>query len=77
MLNLEEELKLPIVSSEVDDRATRFMIIRDDVVYLYLLGTLPVSDVEVMKEIQEAFPSRSADTLPKPRPSKPAHRKIQ
>ena len=77
MLNLEEELKSPIVSSEVDDRATRFMIIRDDVVYLYLLGTLPVSDVEVMKEIQEAFPSGRADTLPKPRPSKQAHRKIQ
>jgi hypothetical protein len=41
MLNLEEELKLPIVAASVNAEATQFMIIRDDVVYLYTLGKLP------------------------------------
>lgn len=38
MLNLEEELKLPIVATSLSAEATRFMIIRDDVVYAYTLG---------------------------------------
>lgn len=41
MLNLEEELKLPIVAANVSAEATQFMIIRDDVVYVYTLGKLP------------------------------------
>lgn len=41
MLNLEEELKLPIVAASVSAEATQFMIIRDDVVYVYTLGKLP------------------------------------
>lgn len=41
MLNLEEELKLPIVAAAVSAEATQFMIIRDDVVYVYTLGRLP------------------------------------
>lgn len=41
MLNLEEELKLPIVAASVGLEATQFMIISDDVVYVYTLGRLP------------------------------------
>lgn len=43
MLNLEEELKLPIVAAAVSAEATQFMIIRDDVVYVYTLGKLPTT----------------------------------
>lgn len=42
MVNLEEELKTPIVSSTTSDEATKFMIIKSDVVYVYLLGEPPV-----------------------------------
>ena len=80
MLNLEEELKVPIVSCEVNEEATRFMIIRDDVVYQYLLGKLTASDSVVLREIQEAF-SSSAHARSGAGPQsvkKPAsHRKIQ
>lgn len=44
MLNLEEELKLPIVAAAVSAEATQFMIIRDDVVYVYTLGKLPTKN---------------------------------
>lgn len=43
MLNLEEELKLPIVATALNAEATRFTIIRDDVVYAYTLGRTPVT----------------------------------
>jgi hypothetical protein len=38
MLNLEEELKMPIVASPAGGEATRFIIIRDDVAYVFTLG---------------------------------------
>lgn len=44
MLNLEEELKLPIVAASLSAEATRFMIIRDDVAYVYVLGKMPQVD---------------------------------
>jgi hypothetical protein len=80
MLNLEEELKVPIVSCEVNEEATRFMIIRDDVVYQYLLGKLSASDSMVLREIQDAFAgSAHARSGAGPlRAKKPAsHRKVQ
>jgi hypothetical protein len=75
MLNLEEEVKSPIVSSEAGEHATRFMIMRDDVVYMYLLGSLLTSDDEVIEEIQQAFDPPT--TVAKRRPATVQHRKIQ
>lgn len=59
ILNLEEEVKAPIVSSEAGEHATRFMIIKDDVVYMYLLGSLSTTDDEVLREIQDAFDEKT------------------
>jgi hypothetical protein len=38
MLNLEEELKTPIIASKVNDYTTHFFISRDDIVYVFTLG---------------------------------------
>ncbi|PID33552.1 hypothetical protein CR969_00200 [Candidatus Saccharibacteria bacterium] len=38
ILNLEEELKVPIVASETDEDSTQFMILHDNVIYSYILG---------------------------------------
>lgn len=38
MLNLEEEIKEPIVASPAGGEATRFSIVRGDVIYVYTLG---------------------------------------
>lgn len=46
MLNLEEELKTPIVAAPAGSTATKFMIVHSDVVYVYTLGreVVPVVD---------------------------------
>jgi hypothetical protein len=44
LLNLEEELKTPIVASPAGDSATQFMITRDDIVYVYTLGDFDMPD---------------------------------
>jgi hypothetical protein len=44
LLNLEEELKTPIVASPAGDNATQFMITRDDIVYVYTLGDFNMPD---------------------------------
>lgn len=41
MLNLEEELKTPIIASKISDYTTHFFITRDDIVYVHTLG-IPV-----------------------------------
>ncbi len=38
LLNLEEEIKTPIIASEVSPVTTHFLITRDDIVYVYTLG---------------------------------------
>lgn len=38
MLNLEEELKTPIIASKINDYTTHFFITRDDIVYVHTLG---------------------------------------
>jgi hypothetical protein len=38
LLNLEEEIKTPIIASKVSDVTTHFLIARDDIVYVYTLG---------------------------------------
>lgn len=51
MLNLEEELKAPIVAMSVGGLATRFMIIRDDMVYMYHLGDAPRESKKSLERI--------------------------
>jgi len=38
LLNLEEELKTPIIASPLGDKATRFMIADNDIAYVFTLG---------------------------------------
>ncbi|MGB2686710.1 MAG: DUF5305 family protein, partial [Candidatus Saccharimonas aalborgensis] len=45
MLNLEEELKVPIVATPAGNEATRFLIVRDDIVYVYTLGKVLLDDI--------------------------------
>ena len=45
MLNLEEELKVPIVATPAGSEATRFLIVRDDIVYVYTLGKVLLDDI--------------------------------
>ncbi|MFZ1258552.1 MAG: DUF5305 family protein [Candidatus Saccharimonas sp.] len=54
MLNLEEELKAPIVASPAGSEATQFMIIRDNVAYLYTLGKVILDD-DVTTGLVEAY----------------------
>lgn len=66
IVNLEEELRAPIIASEAGDSATRFMIIRGDEVYMYVLGTLPPDDAELMHEIEQAFAKKTTTPMKKP-----------
>lgn len=81
ILSLEEELRSPIIASESGDEATRFMIIKGDVVYMYVLGVLPVTDASLMQELEQAFdsnkPDDTQDEPPKKKPSAKKPRLIQ
>lgn len=45
MLNLEEELKTPIIASKVSDYTTHFFITREDIAYVFTLGIpIPFKD---------------------------------
>ncbi len=54
LLNLEEELKTPIIASQVNDATTHFFIARDDIVYVFTLGE------------QVAFKKAAAGDTPSP-----------
>ena len=43
ILDIEDSSKSPIIAKEIGDKATRFMIIQEDIVYTYVLGDLPVA----------------------------------
>lgn len=44
MLNLEEELKSPIVASPAGSEATQFILVHSDIAYVYTLGKLILED---------------------------------
>lgn len=72
MLNLEEELKLPIIAASVSATATQFMIIRDDVVYVYTLGKLPAArHGRSLEEIAEAVKSDTEEAQFDPQEEQP------
>ncbi len=71
MLNLEEELKLPIVATALSAEATRFTIIRDDVVYAFTLGRVHAKNETSLEQIEETLTQKLGDTPSKPRPTRP------
>jgi hypothetical protein len=77
MLNLEEELKTPIVACPAGSEATQFVIVHGDVLYMYTLGRVFV-DSESLHAVEA-----SLDDVPLPTPnrrkatSKTSRRKIQ
>jgi hypothetical protein len=54
MLNLEEEMKLPIVASPAGSEAMHFMIMKDNDVYIYTLGKV-VLDSDSVDEVEESL----------------------
>nr|MBP9667240.1 hypothetical protein [Candidatus Saccharibacteria bacterium] len=65
MLNLEEELKVPIVSSPAGNDGTRFIIIRDDIVYVYPLGNVLLDDESIEEADKIALQKRPLGTAAK------------
>lgn len=43
ILDIEDSSKSPIIAKEIGSKATRFMIIQEDIVYTYVLGDLPAA----------------------------------
>ena len=61
MLNLEEELKSPIVASPAGGEATQFIIIRDDVAYVFTLGKALIEEESLLSlgdEMEEEKPHK-------------------
>ncbi len=56
ILNLEEELKAPIVANPAGTEAMQFMILHDDTVYIYTLGTVVLEDEDTIKDIDLEVP---------------------
>lgn len=44
LLNLSEELRVPIIANKLSSEATRFLIVQDTTFYSYLVGRLVVDD---------------------------------
>ncbi len=53
ILNLEEELKVPIVASPLDTQSTQFMISSGDIVYVYTLGETVSVQVDELDELAD------------------------
>lgn len=65
ILNLEEELKSPIVASNAGASATHFMIINGDVVYRYTLGTVVRESGRSLEEIEASIEEHHIVTSPR------------
>jgi hypothetical protein len=76
ILNLEEELKAPIVASPAGSEATQFIIVHGDVVYLYTLGRVFV-DKESFTGIEQSFEDEMKSLPPRRTVKRKAKRKIQ
>lgn len=73
ILNLEEEMKAPIVAAPAGAEATQFIILRDDVAYVYTLGKI-LLESEPIEEI--GLSMDEPDTTPH-HPVKKRHKKVQ
>lgn len=68
LLNLEEELKEPIVASPAGAEATNFIIVHDDVLYVYTLGRVLLNEEsidEVGESMEEEIEEAEANSRPK------------
>ncbi len=77
ILNLEEELKAPIIASTLDTQSTQFILTSGDVAYVYTLGETITAQDEVIDDV--VTDDEVAETVEEPtkkRPVKP-RRKIQ
>lgn len=72
ILNLEEEMQAPIVAAPAGAEATQFIILRDDVAYVYTLGK-PLLEAEPIEEV--GLSMDEPDTTPH-HPTK-RHKKVQ
>ena len=66
MLNLEEELKSPIIADEISSTMTHFMIANNNVMYLYKLGTDDGTNERLATHLahQTAKPKAAREVLP-------------
>lgn len=66
MLNLEEELKSPIIADEISSTMTHFMIANNNVMYLYKLGTDDGTNERLATHIahQTTQPKAAREVLP-------------
>lgn len=60
MINLNEELKTPIIALTEGPETTRFVAIQGDVVYYYLLGKYRPDENRELQQIQNSLVSRQA-----------------
>lgn len=65
MLNLEEELKTPIVASTLSEDTTQFSIIRDDTAYVFQLGKAVREDTSRSLEDIQASLTKTTPTVEK------------
>jgi hypothetical protein len=67
ILNLEEETKAPIIASPAGDSATHFMVVDDDIVYVYVLGREPADLVagDETEEVEEVLTQPKARSYKK------------
>lgn len=61
ILNLEEEMKAPIVAAPAGAEATQFIILRDDVAYVYTLGKVllesePIEEISLSMDEPDTTP---------------------
>lgn len=64
ILNIEEQIKAPIIASRISNTATQFLITRDDIVYVYTLGEASKEDKQVPPPTGGAGSSDSQASLP-------------
>lgn len=70
MLNLEEELKKPIIADEISSALTHFLIASSNVLYLYKLSAEPTSS----RAAEQKAPAPKTAPTPKPTPEAPAQK---
>lgn len=72
MLNLEEELKSPILATPAGGEATRFIIMQHDVAYVYQLGNAreennksleQIANTATIRDVAPSHPTHSAHTV--------------
>lgn len=80
MLNLEEELKVPIVAAPAGDEATQFITVHEDVTYVYTLGEIPDSmkstHAPTLNEVRQSVKSSNTSSVGKPKKPPTKHKKI-